>query len=122
MKLHIAVKHTADTISLAEITPVIDMDRGPLAMGENFKLGTKGYDGEIIRSFDDKLSNYDIWFEQMVQKQNPAVVKALEEIFTKAQTTGVILATTSVPSPYFTHAHLVRREIFKLAGIEDERS
>lgn len=122
MKLHIEVRHTHDTLSVAEIAPVIDMDKGALAMPENFKLGSIGLDGEVIRSFDDKLSNYDIWFEKMVTKQDPAVCTALENIFTKAQGSGVILATTSVPSPYFTHAHLVRREIYKLAGIEPEKN
>ncbi len=108
-----------------DIKHTMDLDTGPLYLPKHMRIGTVSSmnDGTVLMSYPEQVSDYDVWLEEMVSKQNRMILMLLEEIYTKAQTGGIVLTTicwTPPPKPVWTHAHVVRRLILKLAGVDDE--
>lgn len=114
--MHIEVTHPQNRFSAITVAPTYDVDIGPLAMPPHIFIGAKAHDGAKIEGYSMQVEEYDIWLEDQIRKLNLEVCSALELIFDKAQTTGVILTTQCCPAPYITHAHVVKRAIETLAG------
>ena len=113
--MHIEVVHPTNKHSAIAVAPLYDMDTGPLAMPKHIHIGARSYDGSRIENYTNQVEDYDVWLEEQVKDRNLEVCSALELIFDKAQTTGVMLTTQCLPAPYITHAHVVKRAIETLA-------
>lgn len=103
--MNIWISHPDDAVLISDICPTMDLDRGPLAPPES--LGSFG-------RYADMISAYDEWLEEQIKLQNAAVCLVLDNIFCKAQTTGIILTTKTVSET--NHAHIVKRHIEDLAA------
>ena len=114
MKLIIEIRSSIIPDGAKDIAPCVDLDKGPLSIPEHIKVGAIGYGGHTIGGYGMQVDEYDIWLEDQLKAQNMEVMVALDDIFRKAQTSGVILLTQWVSR--HTHAHVVERTIRKLAG------
>lgn len=115
MKLTIQIEHTLNPSGARDIATVVDLDKGVLAIPEQFKVGNRSLiDNQIIGGYSDQVDEYDVWLEDQIKEENIPVMLAIEDIFLKAQTSGVILVTQWVSA--FTHAHVVKRLIETLAA------
>ncbi len=115
-EIHIEVDHSDNRQGAQAIGFTHDMDKGPLAIPEHIKIGSKSWDGDIIKNYSDQMDEYEIWLEDQIKIQNVDILTALDDIYNKALGAGVILTTRCCPVPYRTHAHLVKQVIMKLAG------
>jgi hypothetical protein len=117
---YIKIDHPDNKLGAQAVSSTYNMDTGPLSMPTHIRIGAKGTnlgDGPYtIQSYSDQVDEYDIWLEEQVKTQNQEVMIALDDIYNKAIGNGVILTTRCVPQPYFTHAHVVKRLIEKLAS------
>lgn len=118
---YIEVQHSDDRHGAQAVASTYDMDTGVLSLPEKLRIGQPGVDcggghDYTIRSYSDQVDQYDIWLEEQVKKGNKYVMEALDDIYNKAISSGIILTTRCVPSPYLTHAHVVKRFILKLAS------
>lgn len=115
---HIEVQHPL-TRGAADIANTYNVDTGPLAMPAHIKIGAQGTrcGGDhdwIIRTYDDQVSEYDIWLNDQIKAGNQEVLAALDDIYNKSLGCGVILQTACTPCPNITHAHVVKRTIMAL--------
>ena len=115
-EIHIEVDHSDNRQGAQAIGFTHDMDKGPLAIPEHIKIGSKSWDGRKIMSYGEQIDEYAVWLEDQIKAQNPDVLFALDDIYNKALGAGVILTTRCCPAPYITHAHIVKRVIMNLAG------
>lgn len=113
--LIISVDHTENTQSAQTVAPTYNMDEGPLCLPDHLYIGAKAQDGSKIENYANQVEEYDIWLEDKIKAQDLAVCSELELIYGKATTTGIILTTRCCPTPYMTHAHVVKRAIETLA-------
>ena len=110
---HIEVRHPLSR-GAVDITNTYDVDTGPLAMPAHIRIGTKSYDGSMIKSYYNQVEDYDVWLEDQIKAKNSDVLNALEEIYAKSLGCGVILLTVQTPCPNITHAHVIKRTIMSL--------
>lgn len=115
-ELHIEVDHSDNNQGAQAVAHTYNVDKGPLRIPEHIKIGSKSWDGDIIKNYSDQMDEYEIWLEDQIKIQNVDVLTALDDIYNKALGAGVILTTRCCPVPYRTHAHLVKQVIMKLAG------
>lgn len=115
-EIHIEVNHSDNNQGEQKVANRYNMDEGPLFIPDHIKIGSKSWDGHKIMSYAEQVDEYDVWLEDQIKAQNPAVLAALDDIYNKALGAGVILTTRCCPAPYITHAHVVKRVIMNLAG------
>lgn len=114
--LHIEVQHPGNRKSAQAIATTYDCDTGVLAMPEHIRIGQKTWDGDKIMSYSMQVDEYDIWLEDQIKIGNEQVLNAIDDIYNKALQGGIILITRCMPTPYITHAHVVKRTIDELAS------
>lgn len=107
----IKVVHNGDIRGEMDITSHYEMVGSPLDLPRFITIGSKSVMGHKIESYADQVSEYDIWLEDAIKNQDPTICGELEKIYQKAISGGIILKTRCMPSPYFTHAHVVKRTI-----------
>lgn len=112
----IEVDHADNNQGAQAIAQRYSVDTGPLAMPEHIKIGGLTWDRHKIESYDQQVGEYDIWMEEQIKQGNISVMEALDDIYNKSINGGIIITTRCVPSPWITHAHIVKRIIEKLAG------
>lgn len=113
---HIEIQHSDQRGGAEAIATLYDMDRGVLSLPEKLRIGQKAHDGLKIDSYAMQVDEYDIWLEDQIKAGNKYVLEALDDIYNKAISSGIILTTRCCPAPWITHAHVVKRVILKLAG------
>lgn len=114
--IHIEVGHTDNYQGAQAVAHTYNVDKGPLAIPDHIRIGLKSWDGQKIENYAQQVDEYDIWLEDQIKAQNMDVLSALDDVYNKALGAGVILTTRCCPSPYRTHAHIVKNVIEKLAG------
>lgn len=115
--MNITILHSDQRHGAMDIAERYDMDKGVLALTGHIAIGQMTWDNNHkITCYAEQVDEYRIWLEDCIKAQVPGVLGALEDIFQKAQTGGIILTTRCCPAPYVTHAHVVLETIKKLAG------
>ncbi len=115
-EIHIEIDHPDNREAVAAIGATYNMDRGPLNIPDHIKIGMLTWDKQKIMSYDEQVDEYGVWLEDQIKGQKVAVLTELDTIYNKALGAGVVLTTRCIPSPYQTHAHVVKRVILGLAG------
>jgi hypothetical protein len=115
-ELHIEVDHSDNNQGAQAVAHTYNVDKGPLWIPEHIKIGSKSWDGDIIKNYNDQIDEYEIWLEDQIKAQNSAVLTTLDDIYNKALGAGIILTTRCCPASNVTHAHIVKRVIMNLAG------
>lgn len=117
--------------------PSYNCDDGPLAMPEHIKIGSQGTDcggghDYTITRYAHQVDEYAIWLEAQLKLENIEIMLELEKIFILIQelpekpektndkdphSVDLITAMHDAPTRlWFTHAHVIRDTIAKLAG------
>lgn len=112
---HIEVKHPSE-VYFQDLVHVFHITGSKLDMPMHIRIGAHNNNGDKINSYSDQVEAYEDWLKEMIAAQEPSVCQALETIYSKAQGAGVIITTICNPSPYFTHAHVVKDIIMELAS------
>lgn len=102
----------------ADIAHRYDVDSGPLSIPAHMRIGKLTSDGHKITCYDQQVDEYACWIFDSIQEQNMDVMLALEEVFQKSITGGVIITTNCMPQPNITHADKLKEKILELAGDE----
>ena len=118
---NIEVKHSDDAQRLPQVTVggagTYNMDEGVLTIPPHIAIGQLSHDGSKILSYGNQVEEYDVWLEDQIKSQNVAVMEALDDIYNRAIGSGIVLTTRCIPSPYMTHAHVVKKVILNLMGV-----
>lgn len=118
---HIEVLHCVSPHGALDVGTTYNVDTGPLSMPKHIAIGKMGTDvggghDPKIRSYSDQVDEYGIWLEQQIKAGNQEVMEAIDDVYNKAITSGVILTTICCPAPNVTHAHALKRQIMELVG------